>query len=77
MSVAFAIAIGAMCVGDPEPAATAPAEAAGAIKDVAEAAEAAEKVTKIISLDTLKKLDEIVEKLRPIAIKHGVSFGDL
>ena len=63
MSVAFAIAIGAMCVGDPEPAATAPAEAAGAIKDVAEAAEAAEEVTKIISLDTLKKLDEIVEKL--------------
>ncbi|KAL1690569.1 hypothetical protein GGG16DRAFT_125546 [Schizophyllum commune] len=61
--VTFAIAIGAMCVGDPEPAATAPAEAAGAIKDVAEAAEAAEEVTKIISLDTLKKLDEIVEKL--------------
>ena len=22
-------------------------------------------------------VDEIVEKLRPIAIKHGVSFGDL
>ncbi|KAL1753976.1 hypothetical protein FB107DRAFT_263818, partial [Schizophyllum commune] len=61
--VTFAIAIGAMCVGDPEPAATAPAEAAGAIKDVAEAAEAAEEVTKIISVDTLKKLDEIVEKL--------------
>ncbi|KAI5834573.1 hypothetical protein K523DRAFT_230246 [Schizophyllum commune Tattone D] len=61
--VTFAIAIGAMCVGDPEPAATAPAEAAGAIKDVAEAAEAAAEVTKIISVDTLKKLDEIVEKL--------------
>ncbi|KAL1662887.1 hypothetical protein GGF50DRAFT_58030 [Schizophyllum commune] len=61
--VTFAVAIGAMCIGDPEPAAEASVEAAGAIKDVEEATEAASAVTKIISSDTLKQLDEIVEKL--------------
>ncbi|KAI5892077.1 uncharacterized protein SCHCODRAFT_02625241 [Schizophyllum commune H4-8] len=61
--VTFGVAIGAMCIGDPEPAAEASVNAAGAIKDVEEAAEAASAVTKIISSDTLKQLDEIVEKL--------------
>ncbi|KAL1699369.1 hypothetical protein EV121DRAFT_216345 [Schizophyllum commune] len=61
--ITFAVAIGAMCIGDPEPAAEASVEAAGAIKDVEEATEAASAVTKIISSDTLKQLDEIVEKL--------------
>ena len=28
-------------------------------------------------LDANNGVDEIVEKQRPIAIKHGVSFGDL
>ncbi|TRM63187.1 hypothetical protein BD626DRAFT_569227 [Schizophyllum amplum] len=61
--VTFAIAIGAMCVGDPAPAAAAPAEAAVAIKAVAGAAEAASQVTKVITKNTLETIDKVVQAL--------------
>ncbi|KAL1668395.1 hypothetical protein GGF50DRAFT_46686 [Schizophyllum commune] len=60
----FAIAIGAMCVGDPEPAAAAPASAANAIAQVASSAQAAAKVTqKTLSKDTLENLGKVVEAI--------------
>ncbi|OBZ76539.1 hypothetical protein A0H81_03146 [Grifola frondosa] len=62
-AVTFAISIGAICIGDPAPAAAAPAEAAGAIKTVEEAAEAASGVTKLIQLMTMKTLKEVSEEL--------------
>ncbi|KAL1746618.1 hypothetical protein HDZ31DRAFT_33794 [Schizophyllum fasciatum] len=54
--ITFGVAIGAMCVGDPGPAAGAPAQAA-------DAAKAVNKVLKVVDVESLTKLKKVVEML--------------
>ncbi|KAL1694312.1 hypothetical protein GGG16DRAFT_47593 [Schizophyllum commune] len=62
--VTFAFAIGAICVGDPEPAAAAPASAASAVANAAKSAAEAAKVTKkTLDKDTLESIGNVVEGL--------------
>ncbi|KAL1728775.1 hypothetical protein EV714DRAFT_214375 [Schizophyllum commune] len=62
--ITFAIAIGAICIGDPAPAAEAPAQAEAAAASVAEVAEEAAEVTKqTIKKSTLENINKVLEGL--------------
>ena len=60
-SVAFAAAIGMMCVGNPAGAAAAPTQAAGAVKAVSAAAQAASSAVKVFDKDTMELLKNSIE----------------
>ncbi|KAL1749163.1 hypothetical protein HDZ31DRAFT_28359 [Schizophyllum fasciatum] len=73
--VSFAVSIGAVCVGDPGPAAEAPAQAAQAVAQVAEAAEAAAKVTeKLVKKSTLENIEKVIEVLSK-TLESTLSFA--
>ncbi|TRM69545.1 hypothetical protein BD626DRAFT_390571 [Schizophyllum amplum] len=87
-AITFAGAIGAMCVGDPGPAAAAPAAAAKAIQTVAAAASTGATAVKVITKDTMEKIGAVVEALSTmlestvanvstIANASGTSAGSL